>query len=125
MRDETTAEAAALQDPDALRIGYAVQLERRVKSENAVSAQFARRGEAVDYHPVRRQMGRDGSEDLAPDALDVAGAQMMPEQAGDIGRLAGLPKAAANSARVKTGCADRMLAVLCGRGFMRANDSAR
>ena len=68
-----------------LGIGYAVQLERGVKSENAVGAQFARRGEAVDHHPVRRQMGWDRSEDLAADALDVASPQVMPEQAGDIG----------------------------------------
>ena len=63
-----------------------MQLERGVKPENAVSAQLARRGEAVDHHPVRRQMGRDSGEHLAADPLDVAGAQMMPEQTGDIGR---------------------------------------
>ena len=69
-----------------LGVGYAMQLERGVKSENAVGPQFARRGEAVDHHSVRRQMGRDGGEHLAADALDVAGPQVMPEQAGDIGR---------------------------------------
>ncbi len=62
-----------------------MQLERGVKPENAVGAQLARRGEAVDLHPVRRQMGRDGGEHLATDTLDVAGAQMVPKQAGDIG----------------------------------------
>jgi hypothetical protein len=31
-------------------------------------------------------MGRDGGEHLAADALDVAGPQVMPEQAGDVGR---------------------------------------
>ena len=62
-----------------------MQLERGVKPENAVGAQLARRGEAVDHHPVRRQMGRYGGEHLATDTLDVAGAQMVPEQAGDIG----------------------------------------
>src|SRR6185437_3275703 len=39
-----------------------------------------------DHHPVRRQMGRDSGEHLAADALDVAGAQMVPEQTSDIGR---------------------------------------
>ena len=63
-----------------------MQLERGVKPENAVGAQLARRGEAVDHHPLRRQMGRYRGEHLATDTLDVAGAQMVPEQAGDIGR---------------------------------------
>lgn len=62
-----------------LGIGNAMQLERGMKSENAVSAEFARGREAVDHHPVRRQMGRDGGEDLAADALDITGAQVMPK----------------------------------------------
>jgi hypothetical protein len=54
-----------------------------VKSENAIGAQLARRGEAVD-HPLRRQMGRHGGEHLATHALDITGAKMVSEQAGDI-----------------------------------------
>ena len=68
-----------------LGISYAMQLERRVKPENAVGAQLAGCGEAVDHHPIRRQMGRDSGEHLAADTFDVAGAQMVPEQTGDIG----------------------------------------
>lgn len=49
-------------------------------------------------------MGRYGGENLTADSLDVPGTEVVPEQAGDIGRaFAGWPKAAANSARVKTG----------------------
>ncbi len=56
-----------------------MQLKRGVKPEDTIGAQLARRGEAVDYHPVRRQMGRYGSEHLATDPRDITGAQMMPE----------------------------------------------
>ena len=68
-----------------LGISYAMQLERRVKPEHAVGAQLARRGEAVDHHPLRCQMGRYRGEHLATDTLDVAGAEVVPEQTGDIG----------------------------------------
>ena len=62
-----------------------MQLKPGVKSQNPVGAQLARRGEAVDHHPLDRQMGRYGGKHLATDPLDVASPQVMPEQAGDIG----------------------------------------
>src|SRR6185312_4097142 len=68
-----------------LGIGYAMQLKGGVKPQDAIGTQFARRGEAVDHHPLRRQMGGHCCKHLATDALDVAGPQMMPEQARNIG----------------------------------------
>jgi hypothetical protein len=56
-----------------------------VKPQDAIGAQLTRRGEAVDHHPLRRQMGGHRGKHLATDALDVAGPQMMPEQARNIG----------------------------------------
>ena len=63
-----------------------MQLKRGVKPQDAIGAQLARRGEAVDHHPLRRQVGRHRGKHLATDALDVASPQMMPEQARNIGR---------------------------------------
>src|SRR6185312_4736743 len=68
-----------------LGIGYAMQLKGGVKPQDAIGAQLARRGETVDHHPLRRQMGGHCGKHLATDALDVAGPQMMPQQARNIG----------------------------------------
>jgi hypothetical protein len=68
-----------------LGIGYAMQLKGGVKPQDAIGTQLTRRCEAVDHHPLRRQMGGHRGKHLATDALDVAGPQMMPEQARNIG----------------------------------------
>ncbi len=62
-----------------------MQLKCGVKPQDAIGAQLARRGEAVDHHPLGRQVGRHRGKHLATDSLDVASPQMMPEQARNIG----------------------------------------
>jgi hypothetical protein len=61
----------------------AVQFKRGVISRNAIRPEFVRRSEAVNHHPLCRQMGRRRKH--LGRRLDVAGPQVMPEQAGDVG----------------------------------------
>ena len=64
-------------------IGDAMQFQRRVIAQHAIGAQLAGGYEPIHHQILHRQMRRNSRKNLAAQPLDVAGLQVMLEQAGD------------------------------------------